>query len=245
MVFCTGVYRVILALFTSAKYRALKTPNTYPWIKATAVSNVASKIKLLTTAIKIKKFCVGITPLRSVKSRCPATILAANRTARVNGRIRLLVSSIKTIRGISPPGVPKGTKCLSILWGVFNQPALIWPSHKGRAIPTVKIKWLVAVKIYGKRPIKLFNPIIPIMVTGKRVSPGAVLPPRIAFNSPWILVAPIFWNCVLWGSPTQYLLHATNRAPMTESQFKCQPWNALGSKTEKRFCIIKNISLPF
>jgi len=42
--------------------------------------------------------------------RCPATMLAANRTDSVIGRIKFLTNSIITIRGIKAPGVPVGTK---------------------------------------------------------------------------------------------------------------------------------------
>ena len=44
------------------------------------------------------------------KSKCPAIILAANRIARVNGRITDLISSIKTMTGTKTTGVPKGTR---------------------------------------------------------------------------------------------------------------------------------------
>lgn len=50
----------------------------------------------------------------SVISRCPATILAIKRTDRVIGRIRFLMVSIKTIKGINAPGVPEGTICANI-----------------------------------------------------------------------------------------------------------------------------------
>ena len=43
-------------------------------------------------------------------SKCPATILAANRTDNVIGRIKFLTNSIKIIKGIKAPGVPEGTK---------------------------------------------------------------------------------------------------------------------------------------
>ena len=44
------------------------------------------------------------------KSKCPAIILAANRIARVNGRIMDLINSIKTITGTKTTGVPKGSR---------------------------------------------------------------------------------------------------------------------------------------
>lgn len=43
-------------------------------------------------------------------SKCPAIILAANRIAKVNGRIKALIVSISTIKGISTEGVPLGIK---------------------------------------------------------------------------------------------------------------------------------------
>jgi len=50
----------------------------------------------------------------SESSRCPATMLAVNRTDRVIGRIKLLVISISTIKFISIDGVPIGTKWIII-----------------------------------------------------------------------------------------------------------------------------------
>jgi hypothetical protein len=52
-------------------------------------------------------------PSRVIK-RCPAIILAANRTAKVPGRIMLLIVSITTIKGIRIPGVLCGTRCANI-----------------------------------------------------------------------------------------------------------------------------------
>ena len=43
---------------------------------------------------------------RSVSSKCPAIILADRRTARVPGRIVLLIVSITTMNDISAEGVP-------------------------------------------------------------------------------------------------------------------------------------------
>ena len=43
---------------------------------------------------------------RSVKSKCPAIIFAASRTASVPGRIMFLIVSIRTIKGIRIKGVP-------------------------------------------------------------------------------------------------------------------------------------------
>lgn len=59
----------------------------------------------------LKKFRRDMGPLIRTIKRCPATMLAANRTDSVIGRINLLTTSIITIKGISATGVPNGTKC--------------------------------------------------------------------------------------------------------------------------------------
>lgn len=74
-------------------------------------------------------------------------MLAANRTERVKGRIKFLINSIKTIKGIKALGVPKGTKWANMCVGVFIQPIIICPSHKGRAKATVKVRWLEEVNM--------------------------------------------------------------------------------------------------
>jgi len=77
---------------------------------ATAVSRVASKKSLSSTADKISRGLFGPWLPNRVRRRCPATILAAKRTERVKGRMTLLTISINTINGIKAGGVPKGTK---------------------------------------------------------------------------------------------------------------------------------------
>lgn len=42
----------------------------------------------------------------NVNSKCPAIILAVNRTVRVMGRIIFLIDSIQTMNGINIKGVP-------------------------------------------------------------------------------------------------------------------------------------------
>lgn len=55
---------------------------------------------------------------RSVINRCPAIIFAANRTAKVPGRIMFLIVSIHTIKGIRIGGVPWGTRWAN-MWVVL------------------------------------------------------------------------------------------------------------------------------
>ena len=80
-------------------------------MKETANSNKVKRSKPLKIKKNLKKFKIDIGPLISAIKRCPATILAANRTDRVIGRISLLTISIITIKGINATGVPRGTKC--------------------------------------------------------------------------------------------------------------------------------------
>lgn len=47
---------------------------------------------------------------KSVRSRCPAIILAVRRIDRVSGRINSLIDSIITINGIRANGVPEGVR---------------------------------------------------------------------------------------------------------------------------------------
>ena len=60
---------------------------------------------------KITQVNIFIGLLMRIINKCPATMLAANRTDNVRGRITLLTISIKTINGIKGQGVPTGTKC--------------------------------------------------------------------------------------------------------------------------------------
>jgi hypothetical protein len=82
-----------------------------------------------------------------VNNKCPAIILADSRTAKVPGRIILLIVSINTINGIRTEGVPCGTKCANICFVLLIHPNIIKLSHKGRAKERVSVIWLVLVKI--------------------------------------------------------------------------------------------------
>ena len=94
-----------------------------------------------------------------VNSKCPAIILAESRTAKVPGRIMLLIVSINTIKGIKTGGVPCGTRWVNMCFVLLIHPKNIKLSQRGRAKERVNVIWLVLVKIYGKRPRKLLNKI--------------------------------------------------------------------------------------
>jgi len=74
-------------------------------------------------------------------------MFAANRTARVPGRIIFLIVSIQTIKGIRIAGVPWGTKWANICWVWLIHPYNIKANHNGNARLKVKVKWLELVKI--------------------------------------------------------------------------------------------------
>jgi len=110
---------------------------------ATAHSRTTKRTKPIITTEKRDVIC----PPRRERRRWPATMLAANRTARAPGRIRLLIVSIITIKAISAPGVPGGTRWVNI-WLYWNtQDHKIPPIHKGNAKDTVKTRCLELVKI--------------------------------------------------------------------------------------------------
>lgn len=58
----------------------------------------------------------------NVNNKWPAIIFAVNRIVKVIGRIKLLIDSIKIIKGISKFGVPWGTKWINILLVVLIHP---------------------------------------------------------------------------------------------------------------------------
>lgn len=77
---------------------------------ATADSKVRRRICVITKVIKTIPVAVAVWFPKRVISKCPATMLAIKRTARVRGRITFLMDSINTINGIKAPGVLCGTR---------------------------------------------------------------------------------------------------------------------------------------
>lgn len=110
---------------------------------ATADSRVKSKIWEITRIERIREdVIVGPVLPKRVKRRCPAIILAANRTANVPGRIMFLIVSINTINGIKTGGVPWGTKWANMCWVWLIHPLIIRVTHRGRERANVITMWL-------------------------------------------------------------------------------------------------------
>lgn len=99
---------------------------------ATADSKVKSKIwEKINIERIIEDLIEGPVFPNKVRRRWPAIILAANRTAKVPGRIIFLIVSIKTINGIRIEGVPWGTKWANICWVWLIQPLSIKVTQRG------------------------------------------------------------------------------------------------------------------
>lgn len=93
------------------------------------------------------------------KRRWPATIFAVKRIDRVIGRIINLINSIKTINGIKIVGVFEGVRWVNIWLVKLIQPNNIILIHRINDKDMQNLICLDDVKMYGKRPIKLFHKI--------------------------------------------------------------------------------------
>ena len=82
-----------------------------------------------------------------VINRWPAIILAANRIAKVRGRMIELIISIIVINGINRVGVLVGIKCAKNEEVFMRLPYILIDSQTGKANLIVKVIWLEAVKL--------------------------------------------------------------------------------------------------
>ena len=73
--------------------------------------------------------------------------MAVNRTAKVPGRIILLIVSIITINGIKILGVPWGIIWANICWELLIHPYNINLNQRGKDKVSERFKCLVLVKI--------------------------------------------------------------------------------------------------
>lgn len=88
----------------------IKIENTYDWIIETADSRVTRSSWIKIKMGKNKLLMIGPILPNRVNRRCPAIILAVNRTVKVIGRIIFLIDSIQIMNGIKILGVPWGTR---------------------------------------------------------------------------------------------------------------------------------------
>ena len=125
-------------------------------------------------------------PIRWI-NRCPAVILAVNRTARAIGWINRLIVSIITSIGISGVGVPCGRKWASDALVLLRKPVITAPAHKGMAMPKFIDSCVVGVNEWGSRPNKFVDPINRIrdMSINVHVCPLVLWIPIICFDTSW------------------------------------------------------------
>ena len=180
-------------------------------------------------------------PKRVIR-RCPAIMLAAKRTARVPGRIILLIVSIITINGIKAAGVLWGTRWANICFEWLIQPNNIKESHNGAASVRVKIKCLELVKIYGNSPKKLLDTIIKNRAMNLSVEPLKEEGPKRVLNSEWRIWKT--FSIIKWirlGVNQSRGLTITNKIRLLV-QLELLLIEDAGSNTENRLVIIFNLN---
>lgn len=102
-------------------YIVNKIVNTYAWIKDTAISRIIKVVCPIKINTKDELKNVICDLMRDI-IKWPAVILAINRTAKVKGRIILLINSIKTMNIIRLNGVPLGIKWDNMFFVFLIQP---------------------------------------------------------------------------------------------------------------------------
>jgi hypothetical protein len=175
----------------------------------------------------------------NVNNKCPAIMLADNRTASVPGRIILLIVSIKTIKGINTGGVPCGTKWANICFVLLIQPKNIKLNQRGRANDRVNVMWLVLVKIYGNKPKKLLKRMNVNSEININVVPLYLWIPNRVLNSLCRVIKILFQKIFNREGKNQNII-GKNRIPKKElNQFRDKLKIFVeGSKIENRFIII-------
>lgn len=178
----------------------------------------------------------------NVISKCPAIIFAVNRTAKVPGRITLLIVSMQTMKGIKTAGVPWGTKWANICWVWLIHPYNIKLNHKGKAKAKVKVKWLVLVKIYGNKPKKLLNiikenkeiniKVLPLCPDGpSKVLNSLCKVNKILFQTTWNRFGNSQKEAGIKNNPKKVLNQLSDKFKIVVD----------GSNTENKFVIIFNL----
>ena len=122
--------------------------------------------------------------------------------------------------------------------GVLAQAKKTWPAHSGNAKANVSERCLVAVKMYGTKPKKLFSQIKIKTVILKKRAPGGFRAPIMAENSLFSIFVLSDRTKLIWENPAQKRLgHKRIKTKKEESQFHLHPNQLVGSKIEKRLDI--------
>lgn len=121
-----------------------------------------------------------INPAMIFNNTCPATMLAKRRTERVTGLIKYDINSMTNNSGARGKGTPLGNS-------IFKKPMKpflliakpVTTVNEIIAKQKVTISWLVAVKLYGVRPIE-FDAMIKqnkVKTRGKNLLPSLPIEP--------------------------------------------------------------------
>lgn len=111
----------------------------------TAISKIKRKFWIINNGIIVGKD-IKVIPSND-SNKWPANILADSRIARVHGRIKFLVVSIKIIKIIRGPGVFIGRRWINILFVFINHPYNIKVIQSDKDKDRLIDIWLVGVKI--------------------------------------------------------------------------------------------------
>lgn len=170
-----------------------------------------------------------------VINRCPAIILAVNRTLKEIGRIIFLRDSINTINGAISGGVFIGSRCVNIVFEKFIHLKVMKAIHRGKPIAIEIDKCLVGVNVNGINPIRLMIKI------NKKIDLSVLmicLLKYIKFISFSIKFKIINFVIEFRDSNSHILLGINKKIKINEIQFNWIINVVLGSKDENRFVII-------
>lgn len=175
---------------------------------------------------------------KRVRSKCPAIMLAVKRIAKVPGRIKFLIVSMQTIKGIKIGGVPCGTRWANIFNVFVNHPYNINLSHNGSANVNVNVKCLDLVKMYGNRPIKLLIKIVENSVIKINVLPSLIF--KRFLNSKCKFLMIVIHKILIREGISQNICGIKIIIIVDLNQLREKIW-VLGSNVENRFVIIFNL----
>lgn len=125
-------------------------------------------------------------------------------------------------------------------WVLLIQPKIINLNQRGKARVSVRVMWLVLVKIYGNSPKKLLNIIMENKEIKIKEDPLLIfLLPIKVLNSECSLIRIIFHRTKCRDGINQYVEGINNRPRRVLNQLMDRLFNLVdGSKTENKFLII-------
>jgi len=163
-------------------------------------------------------------------SRCPATMLAVNRTDKVMGRMMLLTISMANMKLIRGNGVPMGIVWISMCFVMKFQAKIMIRNHIDIAKENEMVMWAVGVKIKGNRAIKFKMKMNEKTALMKFIIPLGALVINV-FISLLIFSSKMYF---LFKENLDFMITITGKKTANHSEFIR---DEEGSKIEKRFVI--------